>query len=126
MGKQCTPWARVGQAASLRGCVGKQYRCPSHGSSELVEGVVKAGWWVHCLNLEGYGLHWPYVSPYYPLPTRLLVREIDIHHHTWDTKHKSHDYFYKSSNWVFDLPKLQQLPLPQWMTGKEEQHFWLR
>ena len=50
---------------------------------------------------------------------------MDIHCLAQDAKHKSHDHFHKGSDLVFELPKLQNLPILQQRMVVEEQHFWI-
>ena len=75
--------------------------------------------------MENLGLNCPYLTPHCPIPAYFFYKEIDIHCSAWDAKHKPYDNFYNSSHWVFELPELQNLLLPQWMMGMEERHFWL-
>ena len=89
----------------------------SCGSLELIGGVVKVGWKTHQHNLDDYSLHWPYLLPQCPLPAYLFYEEMDICHYTQDAECKLHDHFHKGSNWVFKLPELWNLPLPQQMRG---------
>ena len=121
LGKQYSPRARSSLAASF---LGSGHGRLSHSGPEL-GGVVKSGWWAHHHNLENCGLHWLDIPPHYPLLIHLCFEEVDIHCQAWDAEHKSYDHFFKSGHWVFELPKLQKLLVPQQISGKEEHFFWL-
>ena len=90
---------------------------------ELVEGVVKVGWWAHCHNLKDRGLLWPNVPPCFPLPSHLILEEVNNQRHAQNTKQKSRDHSHKSGYRFFTLTPLWLLLMPQRMTAEEVEAF---
>ena len=49
------------------------------------------------------------------LANQLFCKEMVICQHAQDTECELYDHFHKGSHWVFALPKLQHLLMPQQM-----------